>query len=563
MNLKNMPFNLTDEDIQWVEKTLAGMDAEQKLGQLFCLIGYSSDEEFLKDVAKRYQPGGLMCRPMTAAEVLQSVATLQNNSAIPMLISANLEKGGNGIAQEGTMIGSPMQVAATHEDDMARKLGEICGREGAAVGANWAFAPIIDIDYNFRNPITNTRTFGSDPDRVRRLGVEYVKAVQSHGVAASIKHFPGDGVDERDQHLVTSVNTLSCEQWDETYGEAYKASIEAGALSAMIGHISLPAYSKAINPALTDEQVLPASLSHELVTGLLRGKLGFEGLIVTDATTMAGMTIPMSREQAVPQTIAAGCDMFLFTRNMDEDYGYMRKGIENGTITPQRLDEAITRILAMKAALGLHKKSNVPSLDEALKVLGCDQHKAWAEECADKAVTLVKQQPGVLPLSTKKYPRVLYYPIESEQGVAYSVKAGVADEFLELLKKEGFQIDTFDAAKGMEGNVKPYSDVTDHYDLIVYLANMATKSNQTTVRIEWAQPMGANVPIFGETVPTIFVSVENPYHLLDVPRVKNFINGYSSTPQVLQAIVDKLMGRSDFKGKNPMDPFLGMWDTRL
>ena len=173
-------------------------------------------------------PSGLMCRPMPAAEVVNTVRILQENSKIPMLISANLESGGNGIVQEGTMIGSQMQVAATDDDEMAYKLGVVAGREGSAVGANWAFAPIIDIDYNFRNPITNTRTLGSDPDRVRRMGVQYVKGVQEYGVAASIKHFPGDGMDERDQHLVTSINSMSCEDWDKTYGAAYKACIEAG-----------------------------------------------------------------------------------------------------------------------------------------------------------------------------------------------------------------------------------------------------------------------------------------------------------------------------------------------
>jgi beta-N-acetylhexosaminidase len=135
--------------------------------------------------------------------------------------------------------------------------------------------------------------------------------------------------------------------------------------------------------------------------------------------------------------------------------------------------------------------------------------------------------------------------------------------FKNLLEEEGFDIDQFDPNKGMEGMMTPYSAITEKYDLIIYLANMATKSNQTTVRIEWAQPMGANVPIYGESVPTIFVSVENPYHLLDVPRVKTFINAYSSNDNILKAVVDKLMGRSEFKGINPVDPFCGMWDTRL
>lgn len=314
-----------------------------------------------------------------------------------------LEKGGNGIAEEGTFLGTEMAVAATDDYDMARKLGTICGREGSAVGCNWSFSPIIDIDYNYRNPITNTRTFGSNPERVKNMGVQYVRAVQKHGVAASIKHFPGDGMDERDQHLVTSINSMSCDEWDATYGAVYKACIEEGALTVMIGHIIHPAYSKKLDPSLKDEEILPASLSKELLSGLLRTKLGFNGLIVTDATTMAGMTIPMPRSKAVPQTIAAGCDMFLFARNLDEDYAYMKKGVEDGVISQERLNDAVTRILALKASLKLPEKqkdgSIIPNLEEAKKVVGCDEHKTWAKECADKAITLVKNEIGVLPIT--------------------------------------------------------------------------------------------------------------------------------------------------------------------
>lgn len=565
-DLRAKPFYLNNEDIAWVERTLEGMTQEEKICQLFCLVAYTDDEN-LRKFAEKYQPGGLMCRPMPVEQVVNSVRILQENSKIPMLISANLEKGGSGIVQEGTFLGSQMQVAATDEDEMAYKLGVVCGREGAAVGANWAFAPIIDIDYNFRNPITNTRTLGSDPDRVRRMGVQYVKGVQEYGVAASIKHFPGDGMDERDQHLVTSINSMSCEDWDKTYGAAYKACIEEGAMTVMVGHIMQPAYTKKFNPDIEDKDILPATLSYELVTQLLKEQLGFNGLVVTDASTMAGMTIPMGRPKLVPQAIAAGCDMFLFTKNVDEDYEYMRAGVRDGIVTQQRLDEAVTKILALKAALKLHEKqvkgTLLPELDEARKGIGTSEHKAWAAECADKAITLVKEEKGVLPLSPKKYKKVLYYDIESQQGVAYSVKAGVAEDLRKRLEAEGLDIDVFKPNPGYEGLATRYDEIADKYDLIIYLANMATKSNQTTVRIEWAQPMGANVPVFINEVPTIFISVENPYHLLDVPRVKTFINTYSSADTILDSLVEKLMGRSEFKGTSPVDAFCGMWDTRL
>ncbi|WP_141336297.1 glycoside hydrolase family 3 protein [Paenibacillus sp. tmac-D7] len=566
-HLKQKPFYLTDEDISWVEQTLASMTPDEKVGQLFCMIGRSSDEEYLSDLAKTYNAGGLMCRPMAAEDIVKTVRTLQQNSKIPMLIAANLEKGGSGIANEGTTVGSVMQVAATNDIEMAYKLGTVCGREGAAVGCNWSFAPIIDIDYNFRNPITNTRTFGSEPDRVRQMGVQYLKAVQKYGVAASIKHFPGDGLDERDQHLVESINPLSCEEWDATYGAIYKACIEEGAMTVMVGHILQPAYSRKLNPNLKDEELLPASLSYELTTKLLKERMGFNGLVVTDASTMAGMMISMPRAQAVPHAIAAGCDMFLFTRSLEEDFKYMKQGIENGVITQERLHDALTKILALKAALKLHKKQAdgtlFPSLDEAMRVLGNEEHRAWSVECADRAVTIVKEEKGVLPIHPDKYKKVLFYDIESEAGIAYSARVGAADQFMNLLQAEGFDVDRFETNPGFEGMMTPQSNIVGKYDLIVYLANMVTKSNQTVVRIEWKQPMGANVPVYMSSIPTIFISVENPYHLLDAPRVRTYINAYNSNDNVLHALIDKLMGRSEFKGISPVDPFCGMWDTRL
>ena len=559
------PFNLDDEDVAWVEKTFSEMTEDEKIQSLFfpCMRNY--DEASIDELLDTLHPCGVMYRPCSAEEAVNATNMFRKKCKIPMLIAANLEKGGNGIVNEGTLIGAPLQIAATDNVENARRLGILCAREGKAVGANYAFAPIIDIDYNFRNPITNTRTFGSDPARVAAFGAAYTEECQKLGVCVSIKYFPGDGRDERDQHLVTSINDMSCEDWMATYGNNYKASIDKGALTVMVGHIMQPAWQKRINPDLKDEDIMPATLSPELIgpEGLLRKYLGFNGVICTDATTMAGFTIPMDRSKSVPYSIACGADIFLFNKNMEEDLEYMRKGVADGVITKERLDEAVKRVLALKAALKLYKQTEDLKVEDALAVLGCEEHQQWAKEVADQAVTLVKEEKGVLPLDPVHKKRVLYCPIESEQGVSYSVKAGVCDHFKQLLEKEGFEVTTFVPAPMFEGKTPRQDEVTKGYDYIIYLANMSTKSNQTTVRIEWQQPMGANCPHYVNSVPTIFISVENPYHLLDVPRVKTFINAYNSNDYVLDAIIDKIMGRSEFKGVNPVDPFCGKWDTRL
>lgn len=562
--LREKPFNLQEDDIQWVSSTFKQMSVEEKIGQLFFMVGYKQDEPFLKRIAGEIGVGGLMCRAMDKESVMATVTTLQSSAQIPLLIAANLESGGQGITKDGTKIGSNMAIAATDDVELAYQLGRVCAVEGKSVGANYAFAPVVDIDFNFRNPITNTRTFGSDPERVKHMGAAYVKGAQDQGIATSIKHFPGDGVDERDQHLVTSVNTLSPEEWDRTFGDVYRHLIDEGAKTVMVGHISLPEYSKKLNPALRDAEILPASLAEELLNGLLRERLGFNGLIMTDATTMAGMNIAMPRNQLVPKSIENGCDMFLFTKNLDEDVAFMREGLEHGLLSEQRLNEAVLRILGLKASLNLHKNSNLPSPEEAASTLKNEQHLAIAEQVSDRSITLVKEEEGVLPLTSERYKRILLYDIESEaNALGYDKSNGLAASFIPLLEAEGFEVTRFEPSGIYEGLQSSFTEMKNSYDLIIYLCSLATKSNQTTVRIEWMNPMGVNVPIYPEAIPTIFISTENPYHLLDVPRVKTYINTYGVNDYTLPLLVRKLTGQSEFIGKSPVDPFCGKWDTRL
>lgn len=562
-NFKGNPFYLNDDDIEWVKSTFSDMTEEDKIGQLFFLITYGNDETNIENIVSRIRAGGVMCRSMPAEELVTVISEMQRRSAVPLLVAANLEAGGNGIVSEGTIIGSQMTIAATGDAQNAAKLGEACAEEGRAVGANYAFAPVSDIDYNFRNPITNTRTYGSDPSFVAECVSNYTRACQSRGLAVSIKHFPGDGRDERDQHLCTTVNDLSCEEWYATYGAIYRRMIAEGAKTFMVGHIMQPALTRSVNPSVRDCDIMPASLSPELLTGILRERLGFEGLIITDATTMAGFDAAMPRDKAVPAAIAAGCDMFLFTKNLDEDYSFMKKGVEDGTITRQRLDEAVLRILALKASLGLHKRDNCPSYEGAKKVLGCQKFKQFAHDIADRSITLVKAEEGVLPINSKKYKNVLVYDIESgDNPLGYARASGIFEKVKPLLENEGFTVTRFVPKPGNEGKTMAYREIAGKYDLIIYFCNLATRSNQTTVRIEWTNPMGSNVPRYVTSVPTIFISTENPYHLLDVPMVRTYINTYGINDYTLPLLVDKLAGRSAFYGKSPVDPFCGKWDTR-
>jgi beta-N-acetylhexosaminidase len=262
--------------------------------------------------------------------------------------------------------------------------------------------------------------------------------------------------------------------------------------------------------------------------------------------------------------------MFLFTLNVHEDVEFMRRGVRNGILNLERLDEAVTRILALKASLKLHRRKAAGTLvpdESALEILHCAEHRAWAAECAAKSVTLVKDTAQLLPLSVEKHRRILLYVLGDDGGYLGDNASSGNETFRKLLEAEGFVVEKFDYSKSMGERwamvFKPIEVFKQEYDLILYYASLQTASNQTVVRIIWAQPLGFDSPRFLSDIPTAFVSVENPYHLQDVPRIKTFINGYSGTTEVITAIIHKLLGKSSFEGINPVDPFCGYWDAKL
>lgn len=568
IDLKAKPFYLNDSQIQWVVNTLQGMSTEEKCGQLFCEVIWGENTENASRIFDHMQPGGVMFRDLHAEAVHRLSNECQKRSSIPLLVAANLERGGNGIAKEGTYFASPMACAATDDPEQAYHLGMVACKEAAVLGVNWTFEPILDINQNYLSSITNTRTFGSDPQRIVRMAKEYSRGAREAGCAVSIKHFPGDGMDYRDQHLVASVNPLSVEDWEATYGMVYRALIEDGAETLMAAHIKLPAYSKKLNPELEDEDILPGSLSKELLIDLLRKDMNFNGVIVSDATQMVGFTSSMEREKAVPGCIAAGVDMFLFTINQAEDMYYMMQGIQNGVITEERLNEAVTRILALKASLGLPEKKEkdtfTPSLEEALKTIKCEKHEKWAKECADKSVTLVKNKEALIPLNPEKQKKILFRVItlKQKQENDYDDNSRL---FRKLMEERGFDLEDFtsDSLPGGLINEHTIADVKEKYDMILYFATCDVKSNQKDIRIGWSSFLGGDTPKFVKEIPTVFISMSNPYHLADVPMISTFINAYSPCQYAVEAVVEKLTGESAFKGVSPVDVFCGLWDTRL
>ena len=555
-----MPFLLTGREIDWVTQTLAAMSDEEKVGQLFCLLAPSCEADTLTDLVQRYRPGGILFRPQDAESIRAAIAAVQESSAVPMLVAANLENGGVDIHQDGTAFGSQMLVAASGDPQNAYRLGMVSGAEGRALGVNWTFSPVGDICLNFRNPITNVRAFGDDALQVAQLSCECIRGIQEQGMAACLKHFPGDGVDDRDQHLLPAVNTLSVEAWERTYGQVYRMAIQQGVQSIMAAHILLPAYQQALNPQLQKADMLPASLSPELLQGLLRQKLGFNGLIVSDATVMAGFTMAMKREEAVPAAIQAGCDMFLFNLGIQSDYCHMLRGLKRGLLTRERLTEAAGRVLALKASLQLTTQAPVLLSENTRK-----RHRQWARETARAGITLVKDTQKLLPLDTAKHRRLLVYVVGCENPLSPSMQADRACAALgALLEKRGFAVKRFtgegwDFAASQQAPTQQLQDV----DAVLYVAHTQVLSNQTAMRISFLTERGTISPKFLHERPTLCVSLCSPYHLQDMPRVKTLVNAYADHEYALEAVADALTGAIPFAGNSPVDASCGMWDTML
>lgn len=568
LDLKAKPYYLSDADIKWVNETLMNLTLEEKVGQLFCEIINSAEESDIDRLFKRIKPGAIMFRPITVKQTIDLVCDLQSRSDIPMLIAGNLERGGNGATTEGTYYGANLMVSSTGDPAYAYKQGLVSCREGASLGFNWSFEPILDIDYNAFSPLTGARTYSSDPETVRKMAKAYMKGAQESGIAVTLKHWPGDGMDFRDQHLCCTVNTCSVEEWDATYRKNYQELIDEGAESIMAAHIRLPAYSKKLNPALKDEEIMPGSLSYELTTTLLKEEMGFNGLVVSDATQMAGFTQFMPRNEAVPKAIAAGCDVFLFSINHEEDVQYMLDGVKNGIITEERLNDAVTRILGMKAHLKLHeKKANgtlLPTLERAKAIVGCDEHRQWAVECADASITLVKNKGHVIPISPEKQKRVLFRTVTNVMGRQnfYDPQTRL---FRELLEKEGFEVTDFsdELVPCKNVSLNTVADMKKDFDLMIYVVNNVNAMSIRYHRILWQDVMQFDVPKFTGDIPVVMVSLGYPYAIIDAPMVHGYVNAYIPTDTVVRSVIEKLVGRSDFQGVNAIDPFAGLWDAKL
>ncbi len=590
VDLRAKPYCLSDADIAWVESTIAGMSDEEKVGQLFWQLTASQEEDYLKELMEKYHLGGCRYNGMPGAKVLEQNRTLQKYAKIPVFIACNPENGGNGVCSDGTFVSSQVKLGATGKPEYAQAMGRVSGAQIAATGCNMAFAPVADITYNWECEEILSRAYGNDPQLVATMSHAYMQGLfETEGVASCAKHFPGNGQDYRDAHLSNNVNHFGLEKWMQTYGHVYKTLIDGGLQAIMGGHILMPEYMKELYPDITPQQLRPATLCPEIMTGLLRDKLGFNGMVVTDASHMVGMTNQMKRKDMLPLAINSGCDMFLFFNDPDEDFASMLDAYRSGVISEVRMTEALTRILGLKAAMGLNKKTLdqlCPSEEVMQAALDNAEFKALSPAVSRDALTLVKyRQEGVLPLSPEKTKRVMIVNVKGADGpmaalMAMAMGGGKdrktpAQKLQERLCAKGFEAFIYESpldkmkqmiAAGEKPSMNLYfagknaiADFVAGQDLVITLFNVPNGHPAFGL-----SKGGGEIPWYVHELPVVGISVSKPTMLADCPMLQTYINTYDANDDTLDALVDALMaGPEAFKGSDPIDAYCGMIDTYM
>jgi beta-N-acetylhexosaminidase len=416
------PAALSSEGERWVTQTLKSLSLDEKIGQLFAVWAYGSFlsaesqdyKDLLSDVEEKHvgtlaiqtqgSPLGIPQRSQVYPTAVL-LNTLQRHAKIPLLVAADFERGTSMRVEEGASFPHAMAVAATGRPEDAYTMGKITAIEGKAAGVPWIFAPDADVNSNPDNPIINTRSFGEDPARVSEFVGAFVRGVEENGGLSTAKHFPGHGDTSTDSHLDLPTVSSDRAHLESVELAPFRAAIAAGASTIMTGHLAVP--------ALEPDPDVPATMSHRITTDLLRGELGFQGLVVTDALDMGGVTVRYPPGEVAVRSILAGDDVLLVSPVIDAALQAVREAVASGRIPMPVLDAAVTRVLRAKAKLGLNK-SKLVDLDALSRNFDRPEFDKAALDIADRGITLLRDDQHILPLDSTKSQRVLLVAVSGD-----------------------------------------------------------------------------------------------------------------------------------------------------
>jgi len=565
------PLTVDRNGEKWVQATLQKMTLDEKVGQLIASSLPSSfistDSQEFDDLAKRvheYHVGGfhvfgaterapsvllnptygtvILGQPLEAASALNR---LQAISAIPLLNSADFETGVGFRISGATTFPRAMAFGATGDERLAFEAGRVTGEEARALGVHVNFAPVVDVNNNPRNPVINTRSFGEDPDLVGRLGAAYVRGLQSTGVMATLKHFPGHGDTDVDSHLGLPVITHPRERLQRVELPPFKAGIAAGADAVMTGHIEMPAFDPAPNT--------PTSLSQPIVTGVLRKELGFNGLIYTDSMDMEGVKVFESPGEAAVRAILAGNDVVLHSPDDAAAFTAVRDAVKSGQIPEAQVNASVARVLRAKAAAGLNRTKQV-SLDAVANLVGTRANRALADEVSARSITLLKDARNSVPLQLPKTAQVLYLSV-LDYPSGWRI-ASPSRTFIPELKKRWPNVTSIELSdRTTPGEIELVRAMVPRFDAVV--ASVFVRAASASGRMDLAVDMQQFLEEVARRTaasnkPFVTTFFGNPYVPMFVKDLPAMLLTYDFYDRAEASAVRAIAGETPITGKLPI-----------
>ena len=532
-----------------IEKLVEELSLEELVGQLLCYDIYDKDDpKEVEENLKRVRAGGIFIKSMSPEKIKAYTKMAQKYSKLPVIVSADVESG-PGNAVKGTP-NLPYQMAWGAADDieLVEKIGYYTGKICRQSGVHWTFSPVVDLNYNFQSSDVNVRAISDCPDHVIKIASAAIKGMQANkNMVATCKHFPGGGVDERNSHFLTSINSLSKEEWMNTYGKIYKKMIKLGVPAIMAGHTALPAYEKDVDEFYGYP---PCVFSKSLMTDLLKGELGFDGCIVSDAMSMIGASAMVDdlKDIAV-KFIEAGGDMVLFPE--PTDYETILNAVKSGRISIERIKDAVSRVLVLKERAGLFEERKEEPLEDFEKI------SYYGQKLADKSITVIRNVKNTLPLNLKEHSKILMLTMIEPHFQAKPT----GEEFrpmIEEFEKNGHSVTQIITAKH-----KQVQEIMDGYDAVLLNCRISSEDyHGATMRVGWNNIMVLWRAYVLQHPNFVFTSFGDPYKLYDFPYLKTYINAYSDSPYSQRAVAKFLMGQIKAEGKSPVE-FKGFFNREV
>jgi len=557
--------------LKWADKELKKMSLDEKIGQLIS-VGVNAtflnqDSEAFK--ALRHQVvdnhvGGIILFRGPVYESVVLCNRMQELAKYPLLISADLEAGSGMRFDDTVNFPWNMAIAATGNPDYARRAGELTGREARAMGIQQIYAPVSDVNNNAANPVINVRSYGEDPIDVARFVSAFVEGAQRAGVIATAKHFPGHGDTATDSHRGLPEIDVTRERLNSVELVPFRAAVDAGVGAVMTGHIGLPLIDSTaisplpknvkLNPLDTTEDAeivstkgtMPTTLS-PVMNGILRNDLHFDGLIVTDAMSMSGLTIYFTQEEASVRAIEAGADLLLKPADPDASLRGVRDAVKKGRLTEQRIDESARKVLAAKYDLGLtHQR--VISLDAIDKVVAGKQEMQLADDIANDAITLVRNDAKLLPWARSANSKIFNLAITNGDDRLF-----VAQPFIGAMARAGVKLDTVVLDdRSSDAEVKKAIERASRADVVIVSMYGRVRTGQAR-SVALPEP-GTNAlnELIQKKAPLIGISFGNPYILMSFSNLQTYLVAYGDMPSLQEAAAQGLLGQIDIKGRLPI-----------